>query len=417
MRLASRKIRARPSSSSTDSLASRSWRPSYRDSGPRAARAGPARPGSRRPGPRPASAGALPRAPAPRGRGARPGDLADQPVGQEHAGIEAEAGRRRRPPRAQGFDPATRGAVHLEPAADGPAPAARTRAARGRASPPPARRRPSAAMARGVNPGTVASPASSRGSSNATATRVSFDRTLNGGRRVSRASRSRASWSSRRTARDPRGQIARALQARVGVGIAERSGAGSAARASHSSSTQARRPAPCERLHQPVLQGDQVLHVGGGVALLLRRERARRPVVLLARGRQLDAEVLRDQHVEAEGPAPEEARGDRGVEEPGEAQSVAALQVREVVVPRVDHGDDRGIGKDRRQGGEVAQGQRCRPATPRRIPRRAGRATGAPGSGAGCRPRCRGRPRPARAGAARPRREPAGSRPSGTRSS
>jgi len=98
-------------------------------------------------------------------------------------------------------------------------------------------------------------------------------------------------------------------------------------------------------------------HVRFRVAALGFGQGAARPVVALPRGRQLDAEIGPEQHVQAEGPGAEKSGGDRGVEQGGEAEP-PALELDQVVVARVQDGDDRRCGEHRRERPEVAEGDR-----------------------------------------------------------
>jgi len=78
-----------------------------------------------------------------------------------------------------------------------------------------------------------------------------------------------------------------------------------------------------ELLREPRLESEQMQHVRLRIAALGFGERAARPVVALPRRRQLDAEIGPEQHVQPEGPGPEKARGDRGVEQRGEREPTA----------------------------------------------------------------------------------------------
>ena len=97
-------------------------------------------------------------------------------------------------------------------------------------------------------------------------------------------------------------------------------------------------------------------HVGRGVDLLGLRERPRGPVVLLARGRELDSEMIADQHLEAQVPEPEEASGQRGVEDRAEGEAKPPLEVNEVVVAGVKHDQGTPFGEQRDQRREVGHG-------------------------------------------------------------
>ena len=83
--------------------------------------------------------------------------------------------------------------------------------------------------------------------------------------------------------------------------------------------------------------------VGERVGLLLRRERTPRPVVLLVGLRERDAQLVARDGDEAELAAPEQARGDHGVEERGEAEAEVALERRDVVIGPVQDLDEQGI--------------------------------------------------------------------------
>src|SRR5439155_6888932 len=94
---------------------------------------------------------------------------------------------------------------------------------------------------------------------------------------------------------------------------------------------------------QPALQLEQVEDVGSRIAELRLRERARRPVVLLPRRWEADAEVVLEEDVETERGSRQEARRDRGVEQRGEAEGVAPLEVCQIVVAGVEDSDPRGL--------------------------------------------------------------------------
>src|SRR5439155_290815 len=84
-----------------------------------------------------------------------------------------------------------------------------------------------------------------------------------------------------------------------------------------------------ELVDESALELDQMEDVGCRVVKLRLSERARRPVVLLPRGREPGAKVALEEDVETERGSAQEARPDRGVEERGEPEAVATLEVRE----------------------------------------------------------------------------------------
>ena len=98
-------------------------------------------------------------------------------------------------------------------------------------------------------------------------------------------------------------------------------------------------------------------HVGLGVAKLSFGERTPRPVVALLRGRQLEAQVGLQQHVETEGPDAEKSRGDGRVEDRREREA-ATLELDEVVVAGVDHRHDVGCCEHGCEGREIGDGER-----------------------------------------------------------
>src|SRR2546422_2144039 len=110
--------------------------------------------------------------------------------------------------------------------------------------------------------------------------------------------------------------------------------------------------------HEPDLELEQVGDVGRGILELRRRERTRRPIVLLPRGREPRAEVPLEEDVEAERGSAQEARRHGGIEERDEPEAVAALEVCQVVVAGVQHGRDPGPGEDPRERREVVEGER-----------------------------------------------------------
>src|SRR5439155_476684 len=79
--------------------------------------------------------------------------------------------------------------------------------------------------------------------------------------------------------------------------------------------------------HEPDLELEQVGDVGRGILELRRRERTRRPIVLLPRGWEPRAEVPLEEDVEAERGSAQEARRHRGIEERDEPEVVAALEM------------------------------------------------------------------------------------------
>src|SRR5207248_1293889 len=155
-----------------------------------------------------------------------------------------------------------------------------------------------------------------------------------------------------------RRQVARALHADVGIGIDGpfRCRLGGQRRALLLDPGQA--AARRELLHQPGLEREQVLHVGRRVGQLRWIEGPPRPVVLLPRRRQRHAEVRLQQHVEAERLAAQEAGRDGGVEHRGERESVAALEMHQVVVTGVDDERAARVGEERPERREVGQRQR-----------------------------------------------------------
>src|SRR5256885_17195325 len=86
--------------------------------------------------------------------------------------------------------------------------------------------------------------------------------------------------------------------------------------------------------------------VGCRVVKLRLRERARRPVVLLPRGREPGAKVALEADVETERGSAQEARPDRGVEERGEPEAVATLAARGIVAAGMEHARRPGPGED-----------------------------------------------------------------------
>ena len=98
--------------------------------------------------------------------------------------------------------------------------------------------------------------------------------------------------------------------------------------------------------------------VGCRVVKLRLRERARRPVVLLPRGREPGAKVALEEDVETERGSAQEARPDRGVEERGEPEAVATLEVREIVVAGMEHGRRPGLGEDPAERRQVFHAER-----------------------------------------------------------
>ena len=62
--------------------------------------------------------------------------------------------------------------------------------------------------------------------------------------------------------------------------------------------------------------------------------------------------------LQADGGQAEEARGDHGVEQPGEGEAEVALQGGHVVVGAMKNFGDRGVGEDGAQWREVTQSQR-----------------------------------------------------------
>jgi hypothetical protein len=71
-----------------------------------------------------------------------------------------------------------------------------------------------------------------------------------------------------------------------------------------------------------------------------------------------DPELVARHRGEADLALPEEARRDHGIEEGGEGEGEVPLERRHVVVGPVEHLDERGIGQGRREGREVAYGER-----------------------------------------------------------
>src|SRR6185503_3635357 len=116
-------------------------------------------------------------------------------------------------------------------------------------------------------------------------------------------------------------------------------------------------PYPLELLRQPGLEREQMQHVRLRVAARGLGQRAARPVVALARGRELDAEVRREQDVQPEGFGAEETRGDGRVEEPGEREA-PTLELDQVVVAGVQDSDDRRRREHRGERSEVPERDR-----------------------------------------------------------
>ena len=94
--------------------------------------------------------------------------------------------------------------------------------------------------------------------------------------------------------------------------------------------------------------------------LLGEGQRTRRPIVLLAGRWQLhpDPKILRDKNVQAEGAETEKAGGDRRIEQPGEGETVAPLEMSQIVVTRVHHGELCWLRENPSQRAEIGQGQR-----------------------------------------------------------
>ena len=93
-----------------------------------------------------------------------------------------------------------------------------------------------------------------------------------------------------------------------------------------------------------------MLDVGQRVALLGRRQRPARPVVLLAVLAEGDAQLGGGHRGQPDLGEAEDARRDHGVEQAGEGEAEVALQRRHVVVRAVEHLGHRGIGEERRRG-------------------------------------------------------------------
>ena len=98
-------------------------------------------------------------------------------------------------------------------------------------------------------------------------------------------------------------------------------------------------------------------HVVERIGLLRGGQRTPGPVVLLARGPGIHPEKLPQKPVEGERGDPEEARGNRRVEEIRHRETVEPLEIAEIVVGGVEHLDHARVGEERREGGQGGQGE------------------------------------------------------------
>ena len=109
---------------------------------------------------------------------------------------------------------------------------------------------------------------------------------------------------------------------------------------------------------------EQVLDIGERVGLLLRGQRALRPVVFLAALAELDAELVAHQRLQPELGVTEQARGDRRIEHRAKREPEVATHRRDIVVTAVHDLEDRGIGHDRGERREIAKRERIDQAGP-----------------------------------------------------